>query len=290
MEPDWSQVDFQNAAARLEGVNAERLRLAQEALARDLAISTSAFLRTSVTATFSGAGEILFGDFLNGASGSCYALALVRPEPHKVLVAMERSVLYPLIGIALGAKSGTFTAPERQPTDIELQVVGLLVRLVLGEVYRSWATILETQLETLTLEIEQTPARVYPATESVFAIHFDLALGEHTGKFTLLAPVGLFQRILCETQGAGERKAEPSSSRGGALGLMMPAKVAVDVWLDGCEMRLGDLLQLSEGQIVKLDHPVERKVVCTLNGSAGFRGQIVSTGTRRAFLAEEFSA
>jgi flagellar motor switch/type III secretory pathway protein FliN len=70
---------------------------------------------------------------------------------------------------------------------------------------------------------------------------------------------------------------------------MLPAKVAVDVWLDGCEMRLGDLLQLREGQIVKLDHPVERKVVCTLNGSTGYSGQIVSTGSRRAFLAEEFT-
>jgi flagellar motor switch/type III secretory pathway protein FliN len=52
-------------------------------------------------------------------------------------------------------------------------------------------------------------------------------------------------------------------------------------------MRLGELLHLREGQIVKLDHPVEGKVVCTLNGSAGFSGQIVSTGSRRAFLVED---
>ena len=71
--------------------------------------------------------------------------------------------------------------------------------------------------------------------------------------------------------------------------LMMPASVALDVWLDGAQMRLGDLLQLSEGQIVKLDHPVERKAVCTLNGTAGFSGQIVSTGSRRAFMLEDFT-
>jgi flagellar motor switch protein FliM len=52
-------------------------------------------------------------------------------------------------------------------------------------------------------------------------------------------------------------------------------------------MQLRDLLQLREGQIVKLDHPVERKAVCTLNGKAGFNGQIVSTGARRAFMVEE---
>ena len=71
--------------------------------------------------------------------------------------------------------------------------------------------------------------------------------------------------------------------------LMLPAKVNVDVWLDGSQMRLRDLLQLREGQIVKLDHPVERRAVCTLNGKQSFNGQIVSTGARRAFMVEEAS-
>ena len=38
-----------------------------------------------------------------------------------------------------------------------------------------------------------------------------------------------------------------------------------------------------EGQIVRLDHPVERRAVCALNGQASFNGQIVSTGQHRAF-------
>ena len=71
--------------------------------------------------------------------------------------------------------------------------------------------------------------------------------------------------------------------------LMLPARVFLDVWLDGSQMCLRDLLQLREGQIVKLDHPVERRAVCTLNGKTGFSGQIVSTGSRRAFMVEEGS-
>ena len=48
------------------------------------------------------------------------------------------------------------------------------------------------------------------------------------------------------------------------------------------------VLRLSEGQIVRLDHPVERRAVCTLNGVSSFSGQIVSTGQRRAFQVEDF--
>jgi flagellar motor switch protein FliM len=55
-------------------------------------------------------------------------------------------------------------------------------------------------------------------------------------------------------------------------------------------VRLGDLLRLREGQIVRLEHPVERSAVCTLNGLSSFSGQIVSTGERRAFQVEDFIA
>ncbi len=70
--------------------------------------------------------------------------------------------------------------------------------------------------------------------------------------------------------------------------LLLGGQVAIDVWLDGSDMRLGDLLRLCEGQIVRLDHPVERRAVCTLNGVTSFSGQIVSTGQRRAFQVEDF--
>ena len=75
---------------------------------------------------------------------------------------------------------------------------------------------------------------------------------------------------------------QESAGTHAAIELMAPAKVSLEVWLDGCQMRLGDLLQLSEGQIVKLDHPLDRKAVCTLNGSSGFQGQIVPARAGRS--------
>ena len=82
-------------------------------------------------------------------------------------------------------------------------------------------------------------------------------------------------------------KPETSVSIEATLELLLGGQVAVQVWLDGSEMRLGDLLRLQEGQVVRLDHPVERMAVCTLNGVSSFSGQIVSTGQRRAFQVED---
>ena len=288
MEPNWTKVDFKNPSTR-QAASGDRLRGAQEALARDLSISLSAFLRTSVTASYARGHETLFSDFMKDESPCCCGLALIRPQQCRLLLQVEYSVLFPIMGTALGAKAGSFASPDRKPTEIELQVVQLLFRMLLAEAYRAWAVPLKTQLETVTLEMEHRPARTFAATDQVFVSRFKLAMGDHTGHFSLVAPAILFTSGMADDDAISQPQQPSGGSPDATIELMMPASVALDVWLDGSQMRLGDLLQLSEGQIVKLDHPVERKAVCTLNGTTGFSGQIVSTGSRRAFMLEDFT-
>ena len=287
MEPNWTKAEFKSYG-KLQGIPGDLVRMANEALARELTLSLSAFLRTAVTVTYESGGEIPFGEF--PVEASCFGLALVRPGERKLLLEMQHSVLFPLVGIALGAKAGSFASPERKPTEIELQVVSLLFRLVLAEAYRSWAPLMPAPLETVTLEIEQAPARALPPTEPVLVARFQMALGEQTGQFTLLAPPDLFANAVASQERSGHASAESSATVQAIVDRMMAGKVSFAVWLDGSQMRLGDLLQLKEGQVVRLDHPVERRAVATLNGKAGITGQIVSTGQRRAFQVEDFTA
>jgi flagellar motor switch protein FliM len=100
-------------------------------------------------------------------------------------------------------------------------------------------------------------------------------------------PPDLFATVVVEEEPAPVEKPESTVSVEATLELLLGGQVEMQVWLDGSEMRLGDLLRLREGQIVRLDHPVERMAVCTLNGVSSFSGQIVSTGQRRAFQVED---
>jgi|ERR1700678_1056157 len=285
-ESNWTKAEFR-VSSKLQGVPGELVRMANETLARELSISLSAFLRMSVTATHSGGGEISFGEFPVADSRACFGLAVVRPDDRKLVLVTEYSVLLPLVGVALGAKAGSFGVVDRKPTEIELQVVSMLYRMILADAYRSWATLMETPLETSTLEFEPAPSRILPATQPVFAARFELTAGEQVGQLTLLVPPDLFT-VVTEEEPVPVEKPETSVSVEATLELLLGGQVAMQVWLDGSEMRLGDLLRLHEGQIVRLDHPVERRVACTLNGVSSFNGQIVSTGQRRAFQVEDF--
>ncbi len=285
-ESNLTKAEFR-VSSKLQGVPGELVRLANETLAKELSITLSAFLRTSVTATHTSGGEISFGEFPTADSRACFGLALVRPDDRKVILVVEYSVLLPLVGIALGAKAGSFGAVDRKPTEIELQVVGLLCRMILADAYRCWATLMKTPLETVSLEFEPAPSRILPATDPVFAARFDLTVEDQAGQLTFLAPPDLFATVVAEGEPAPAEKPETSVSVEATLELLLGSQVAVQVWLDGSEMRLGDLLRLQEGQVVRLDHPVERMAVCTLNGVSSFSGQIVSTGQRRAFQVED---
>jgi flagellar motor switch protein FliM len=274
--------------SKLQGPPGELVRLANETLAKELTISLSAFLRTTVTATYAGGDEISFGEFPAADARACFGLALARPEDRKLILVVEYSVLLALVGVALGAKPGSFAGVDRKPTEIELQVVGLLYRLILSDAYRCWATLMKGPLETTALDFEPAPSRILAPTDPVFAIRFDLAAGEQAGQLTVMVPPDLFSNVVEEEpEPAPAQEIEPNVSVEATLDLLLASQIAMQVWLEGSEMRLGDLLRLSVGQVVRLDHPVDRLVVCTLNGASSFNGHIVSTGQRRAFQVED---
>jgi len=286
MEANLTKADFR-VASKLDGAPGELVRLANEVLAKELSISLSAFLRTSVQVTYSSGTEISFGEFPAADNRACFGLALVRPDDRKLILALEHAVLLPLVGVALGAKAGSFVTVDRKPTEIELQVVGLLYRLILSDAYRSWANVTKASMETVTLEFEPAPARLLAATDPVFAVRFQLTAGEQTGELALLTPPDLFASVIEEEERPPAETVEPNTPVEATLDLLLGGQVAIEVWLEGSEMRLGDLLLLREGQIVKLNHPVERAALCTVNRVSSFSGQIVSTGQRRAFQVED---
>jgi flagellar motor switch/type III secretory pathway protein FliN len=52
-------------------------------------------------------------------------------------------------------------------------------------------------------------------------------------------------------------------------------------------MRVEDLMDLKEEDVLTFDYPVERPLDLSINGKVKFRGGIVTAGRKRAFEIEE---
>jgi flagellar motor switch/type III secretory pathway protein FliN len=61
----------------------------------------------------------------------------------------------------------------------------------------------------------------------------------------------------------------------------------MDTRLQGQTMRVEDLLKLKEGNVLAFDYPLDRSLDLLINGKVKFKGQVVTTGRKRAFTIDQ---
>jgi flagellar motor switch protein FliM len=71
------------------------------------------------------------------------------------------------------------------------------------------------------------------------------------------------------------------------LRLVKPATIHLDARLQGPTLTVEDLMKLDKGDILTFDYPLDKPLDISLNGKRKYRGQIVSTGRKRAFAIQE---
>jgi flagellar motor switch protein FliM len=273
------------AQAQTPEVSRTLLKSLHEMFARDLGVQLSAYLRTGVNVRLSQIQECGYSAFLAGQNKhSCTAVLTLQPQGSQLLFELDAAILFPLLELMLGAKPASRPIPDRAPTEIEKQLLAILIRSIAGEFERTINTAAKISLQLRGIENQSYISKLFPQTENVIAAMFEMAVGERNGIFTILSPSAPFDSLLEGSEGdfadAAPAEADVSST-------MLEAGVQLDVWMTDISMALQDLMQLREGYVIKFDHPTERRVSCTLNGADGFRGQVVSTGRKRALLIEE---
>jgi len=71
------------------------------------------------------------------------------------------------------------------------------------------------------------------------------------------------------------------------LRLIRPSRMLLDGRLEGPTLRVEDLMDLKEEDVLSFDYPVNRELNLCINGKLKFRGRVVSTGRKRAFEIDE---
>ncbi len=68
--------------------------------------------------------------------------------------------------------------------------------------------------------------------------------------------------------------------------LIKPAELSLDGRLEGPTLSVEDLMELAEGDVLAFDFPVGRPLDLVINGKLKFRGNVVTSGRKRAFQIE----
>ena len=262
-----------------------------EAFARNASINVSAYLRTTLTLRHVDTAQLPFARFRQGESvACCWATAQVDGIARQLLAQMPIPLVFRMVEILLGGKPGSSNAVNRADhTEIEKQLIGVLFQRFLQDLDGAFKELTGLRAQFHRLETEASSAQLLAPADSVVIGRFEVSLGGESGQFTLILPEEVSRRVLEIMQRPAIPVDAPvdAAAQKPILELLMPANVCIEAWLDGASMRVGDLLNLREGQVIVLDRGTDHSVNCTINGDPGFAGQIVSTGKKRAFLVED---
>ena len=141
---------------------------------------------------------------------------------------------------------------------------------------------------TLTIESVGKEARLIHAPhEPMVTMSFDIKLEEGGGQMNLAVPTEILTMQGEDDAQSAPRKVEASEAEQARIvDLLREAKFTLEANLAGPMLRVRDLLELKEGNVLTFDHPIEQPLDGLLNGKRKFAGQIVSTGKKKAFQIE----
>ena len=134
-------------------------------------------------------------------------------------------------------------------------------------------------------ETEPQLLQILAPNEAVVAISMEIRIGDMAGIMNLGIPSitvkMLRQKFDQQWSVRKTRATEDEHLR--VLKIIQPAVIQAESVLAGPTLSVSSLLALKEGDVLAFDYTLDRPLDLTLNGQLKYRGEIVTSGRKRAF-------
>ncbi len=267
------------------------IHLLHENFARSLAASLSAYLRAYVAVNLVSVEQLSFMEFTQCLPSPTSMIALgMKPFDGNAVLEINPSLVFPILEMLLGGSGKMATRMTREVTEIEQSIMDGLLRIFLNDLRTSWQAVTALEFSIESHETEPQLLQILAPNEAVVAISLEVRIGETAGMMNIGIPSiivkMLRQKFDQQWSVRKTRATEEEHSR--VLRLIRPALIHLDARLQGPTLSVSTLLELREGDVLEFDYPVSRPVEVTENGKLKNRGEVVTTGRKRAFEVQEF--
>ncbi len=266
------------------------IHLLHENFARVLASSLSAYLRAYVTVNLVSVEQLSYMEFSQCLpSPSCLASLGMKPYEGNAVLEINLGLVFPILEMLLGGSGKAPIKINREITEIELSILDGLYRIILNDLRNAWHAVTPIEFSIEAHETEPQLLQILAPNEAVVAVSLEVRIGDNSGMVNIGIPsiVVKMLRHKFDQQWSVRRSQSTDTEQGRVLKLLKPALLNIDGRLAGPTLRVEDLLDLAEGDVLTFDFPTNKPVDLILNGKLKFRGHVVSTGRKRAFLIDE---
>jgi flagellar motor switch protein FliM len=251
--------------------------------------SLSSILRTAVDCELHSVEEYAFSEFLN-ALPTPVILTVIKTPPlaGTQLIKISPDVAYMFISRLFGG-SMPGGSDMKQFTEIELALIERVLRGTAGVFDEAWERVLRVNMQIERLETSPQFAQVVPLTEAVAVLDFELRIGDETGNISICVPHTSIEPVSKQlstrlwysstAQDIGVADARQSELIEGKL---FHTPVPLIAFFDGTTATVADILNLQVGDVVRLEHKVNRPVTINIAHIPKFHAKIGTQKTRRA--------
>ncbi len=279
--PKVSPCNFRSAG-RLSNESARSLRTLHEVLARNLSNSLDVYLGTGLEVRLVSLEQLTMEDFKAKCAGKAYMLPYtMRPSTGTVLLEMEDQLMFTIVDLLLGG-TGAKLEVARDLTEIDEEIMEGVGALIAQQIERVWPP-LGSPLAAGKCLKSNMAHRLFPPTDKVLRIHFDMSVAGMTGSVFLAFPAALAGHLV--------RNMRNEMTTGGSVRYlplaslqkrMLECRFLLSGDLPNLRVSVRELAQIQPGSVLMLTAPVAGPGKLALEGKLFFEAQPVRQGDTKA--------
>ena len=274
-------------------VSKEQLRAIKgihDKLARNLASQISSVMRSIVEIRLHSVDQMTYGEFLMSLpSPTSFNVFSIKPLDGNCVLEINPSIAFPMIDRLLGGNGEGFEA-SRELTDIEVNLLDAILRMMMQRLKESWAMITDMYPNVEAKESSPNVVQIVSQNEIVIMVVMEIIVGNSSGMINICYPVIYLEPILSRLANRdimlGETSAKKSRNKE-LKTLIGRAEVLYEAILGKSIVSVNEFLNLKEGDILRLDRSANDKAIVTIDKKEVFLAEVGLHRFRKSIRIEE---
>jgi flagellar motor switch protein FliM len=261
-------------------VSKEQLRAFKsihDKMSRGLASQISSVMRSIVEIQMHSVDQMTYGEFLMSLpSPTSFNVFSMKPLDGKGVVEINPSIAFPMIERLIGGIGEGYEG-NRDFTDIELNLLDTILRVVTQNLRDAWAPVIEVFPVIEAKESSPNVVQIVAQNEIVVMVVMEIVIGHASGMINLCYPVITLESILPKLANRDLMLTETSSrkSRNKELKVLLGgAKVQLEAIIGNANLTMDEIINLEIGDIIRLDRNADDTVLLRIDGKDKFKASV----------------